>query len=291
MGSEEGAGFEPATGTGRRPVERAGARRFGADGLRGAAADPPPDRAGPGRSGRPRLPRGSFTGRSGPSRWPWRVPEPLRPPSTRRADEWPPGTGCVPASRPGLVRVDWAGPPGSGAAHHEEEALAECAEVLRRLGWTVLLYRGPQGGGIWRLTAPAPSVSTEVTASSCSARASASSSSCTTGVGERVDGAGPVQGDVQAVPSGLQQDGPVVVHVCAPLTGRRWGPEWGRPSRRLARSRHSATPRAVPVSGAAGRARRRCRAPGRGSGFRRAGPGGRVRWCSAVALRCVRLDN
>ncbi|MFB8120113.1 hypothetical protein ACFC51_30150 [Streptomyces sp. NPDC055962] len=45
---------------------------------------------------------------------------------------------------PGSVRVEWAGPPGSGAAHGEEEALAGCATVLRRLGWTALLYRGPR---------------------------------------------------------------------------------------------------------------------------------------------------
>ncbi|WP_329042539.1 hypothetical protein OHT61_30150 [Streptomyces sp. NBC_00178] len=46
--------------------------------------------------------------------------------------------------RPGSVRVEWVGPPGSGAAHDEGEALAGCAEVLRRLGWTALLYRGPR---------------------------------------------------------------------------------------------------------------------------------------------------
>ncbi|MEV7108335.1 hypothetical protein [Streptomyces atroolivaceus] len=45
---------------------------------------------------------------------------------------------------PGAVRVEWAGPPGSGAAHDEEDALARCVTVLRRLGWTALLYRGPR---------------------------------------------------------------------------------------------------------------------------------------------------
>ncbi|MFJ9623143.1 hypothetical protein [Streptomyces sp. NPDC101181] len=44
----------------------------------------------------------------------------------------------------GSVRVEWVGPPGSGAAHEEDEALAGCAASLRRLGWTVLLYRGPR---------------------------------------------------------------------------------------------------------------------------------------------------
>ncbi|MFE7400021.1 hypothetical protein [Streptomyces sp. NPDC057557] len=45
---------------------------------------------------------------------------------------------------PGSVRVEWLGPPGSGAAHAEEGELARCAAVLRELGWTVLLYRGPR---------------------------------------------------------------------------------------------------------------------------------------------------
>ncbi|MFJ1699552.1 hypothetical protein ACIOHC_31385 [Streptomyces sp. NPDC088252] len=44
----------------------------------------------------------------------------------------------------GSVRVEWLGPPGSGAAHAEESELARCAAVLRELGWTVLLYRGPR---------------------------------------------------------------------------------------------------------------------------------------------------
>ncbi|WP_327111713.1 hypothetical protein OG206_02545 [Streptomyces sp. NBC_01341] len=47
--------------------------------------------------------------------------------------------------RPGFVRVDWVGPSGGGAAHAEAEALAGCTDVLRRLGWTALLYRGPRG--------------------------------------------------------------------------------------------------------------------------------------------------
>ncbi|MFI5772644.1 hypothetical protein ACIA74_29850 [Streptomyces sp. NPDC051658] len=43
---------------------------------------------------------------------------------------------------PGGVRVEWLGPPGSGAARAEEAELARCAAVLRELGWTVLQYRG-----------------------------------------------------------------------------------------------------------------------------------------------------
>lgn len=46
--------------------------------------------------------------------------------------------------QPGTVRVEWLGPPGSGAAHEEEAGLARCAAALGRLGWTALLYRGPR---------------------------------------------------------------------------------------------------------------------------------------------------
>ncbi|MFJ2091048.1 hypothetical protein ACIOEW_17530 [Streptomyces sp. NPDC087901] len=45
---------------------------------------------------------------------------------------------------PATARVEWLGPPGSGAAHEEEGELTRCAAVLRELGWTALLYRGPR---------------------------------------------------------------------------------------------------------------------------------------------------
>lgn len=45
---------------------------------------------------------------------------------------------------PGTARVEWLGPPGSGAAHGEEAELNRCATVLRELGWIALLYRGPR---------------------------------------------------------------------------------------------------------------------------------------------------
>ncbi|MDQ0792295.1 hypothetical protein [Streptomyces sp. B1I3] len=56
---------------------------------------------------------------------------------------------------PGSVRVEWVGPPGGGAAHGEEEALAGCVTVLRRLGWTALLYRGPRRRRFLEVEAPA----------------------------------------------------------------------------------------------------------------------------------------
>ncbi|MEU0133996.1 hypothetical protein ABZ172_08180 [Streptomyces sp. NPDC006296] len=55
---------------------------------------------------------------------------------------------------PGSVRVEWAGPRGSGAAHDEEEALARCLTVLRRLGWTALSYRGPRRRRFLEVEAP-----------------------------------------------------------------------------------------------------------------------------------------
>ncbi|MGR8007096.1 hypothetical protein [Streptomyces hypolithicus] len=49
-----------------------------------------------------------------------------------------------PGERPGTARVEWLGPPGSGAAQQEQDALAGCAAALERAGWTTLLYRGPR---------------------------------------------------------------------------------------------------------------------------------------------------
>ncbi|MFE4856553.1 hypothetical protein [Streptomyces sp. NPDC056670] len=42
------------------------------------------------------------------------------------------------------VRVEWAGPAGSGAEYAANEALRGCAETLRALGWVALEYRGPR---------------------------------------------------------------------------------------------------------------------------------------------------
>ncbi|MEU3691425.1 hypothetical protein [Streptomyces narbonensis] len=47
--------------------------------------------------------------------------------------------------RPATAVVEWLGPPGSGAAQEEPEALAACMTALTRLGWDALLYRGPRG--------------------------------------------------------------------------------------------------------------------------------------------------
>ncbi|MFE9403287.1 hypothetical protein ACFYNY_16085 [Streptomyces sp. NPDC006530] len=42
------------------------------------------------------------------------------------------------------VRVEWLGPPGSGAEYAANEELRRCAGVLRPLGWVALEYRGPR---------------------------------------------------------------------------------------------------------------------------------------------------
>lgn len=69
------------------------------------------------------------------------------PPSAAAADGARTATGyrVQDGERPRTVRVEWLGPPGSGAAHEEDARLKECAAVLTRLGWEPLLYRGPRG--------------------------------------------------------------------------------------------------------------------------------------------------
>ncbi|MEV6720129.1 hypothetical protein AB0M94_04295 [Streptomyces xanthochromogenes] len=60
------------------------------------------------------------------------------------------GTRCATGYRVGAgndsrsVRVEWLGPPGSGAEYTANEALRRCAEALRALGWVALEYRGPR---------------------------------------------------------------------------------------------------------------------------------------------------
>ncbi|MFI6683863.1 hypothetical protein [Streptomyces sp. NPDC050485] len=46
--------------------------------------------------------------------------------------------------RASVARVEWLGPPGSGAEYTANESLQRCAGVLRRLGWLALEYRGPR---------------------------------------------------------------------------------------------------------------------------------------------------
>ncbi|MFD5424774.1 hypothetical protein [Streptomyces sp. NPDC127084] len=55
---------------------------------------------------------------------------------------------------PGVVAVDWLGPPGGGAASGEPAALEECARILDRLGWDALMYRGRGGRRFVEVRAP-----------------------------------------------------------------------------------------------------------------------------------------
>ncbi|MEU0098804.1 hypothetical protein [Streptomyces sp. NPDC006267] len=144
MGAEESNGFEPATGDGPPAAEPAAAR---AASVRTAF------------EGLLQIRRLTGDGRPGPETAPapWERNLPVRAvalalessgttpsavgPSGRRLSA---GYRVSDGESAGSARVEWTGPPGSGAAHDEEEALAGCAAVLRELGWTVLLYRGPR---------------------------------------------------------------------------------------------------------------------------------------------------
>ncbi|BFP50362.1 hypothetical protein OH733_00810 [Streptomyces griseus] len=144
MGTEESTGFEPATGDGPPAAEPAEAR---AASVRTAF------------EGLLQIRRLTGAGRPDPEAVPapWELNRPVRAvalalessgatpsavdPSGLRVSA---GYRVSDGESAGSVRVEWAGPPGSGSAHGEEEALTGCASTLRGLGWTVLLYRGPR---------------------------------------------------------------------------------------------------------------------------------------------------
>ncbi|MEV7404598.1 hypothetical protein AB0N93_29960 [Streptomyces sp. NPDC091267] len=144
MNAEEGTGFEPDTGDGPSPP------------------GPPERRAAAVRTafaGMLQIRRLANTGQAAPETVPapWELHRPVRAvalaleasgtaasavdASGRRTAT---GYRVEPGTQPGTVRVEWLGPPGSGAAHEEEGELTRCACVLRELGWTALLYRGPR---------------------------------------------------------------------------------------------------------------------------------------------------
>ncbi|MGW4231763.1 hypothetical protein ACWEF9_21120 [Streptomyces sp. NPDC004980] len=144
MGASQETGFEPATGDGPPdpgpPEVRAGAVRTAFEGLL-------------------QIRRLTNTGHADPEGVParWELHRPVRavalaleaagiPASAVGASGEPAATGyrVREGERFGTARVEWDGPPGSGAAHDEEGALTGCVAVLRRLGWTALLYRGPR---------------------------------------------------------------------------------------------------------------------------------------------------
>ncbi|MBD0708229.1 MULTISPECIES: hypothetical protein [unclassified Streptomyces] len=141
-----GGGFEAATGDGP-PVAPADAEqrsrevRTALDGLLRIRSLTRPQGAGP---------------KAAPAEWERRQPVRavalalesggITPSSTDSSGERT-GTGyrVRAGDRPETVLVEWLGPPGSGAARTETEALGACVPVLARLGWEALLYRGPRG--------------------------------------------------------------------------------------------------------------------------------------------------
>lgn len=141
-GNRETARFEAATGDGTPlgadPRERAAAVRAAFDGLL-------------------EIRRLMNTGGADPLAAPaaWERHQPVRavaialeaagiPPSAVGADGRRVATGyrCGEDERAGVVRVEWLGPAGSGAAYAAGEELGNCARVLRGLGWEALEYRG-----------------------------------------------------------------------------------------------------------------------------------------------------
>ncbi|MFF2324936.1 MULTISPECIES: hypothetical protein [unclassified Streptomyces] len=144
MDTERESGFEPATGDGPAPPA--------ADGQRAASVRTAFE-------GMLQIRRLTNTGHATPERVPapWERHRPVRAVAlaleasgvTASAVE---GSGLRTATGYRVaqgeasvsVRVEWVGPPGSGAARAEEDELARCAAVLREWGWTVLAYRGPR---------------------------------------------------------------------------------------------------------------------------------------------------
>ncbi|MFG2600180.1 hypothetical protein [Streptomyces sp. NPDC048462] len=144
MGAEEEAGFEPAAGDGPSPLGPAEKR---AAAVRTAFA------------GLAQIRRLTNTGHPDPESVPapWELHRPVRAvalaleasgltASAVEASGRRTATGyrVEPGTAPGTVRVEWTGPPGSGAAHEEEAELNRCAAALRASGWIALLYRGPR---------------------------------------------------------------------------------------------------------------------------------------------------
>ena len=144
MSTGEGTGFEPATGDGPPPPEPAGPR---AASVRTAF------------DGMLQIRRLTNTGHPAPEAVPaaWELHRAVRAvalalEASGRAASAVDASGRRTATgyrvsagaSPGTVRVEWLGPPGSGAAHEEESELTRCVAVLRELGWIALLYRGPR---------------------------------------------------------------------------------------------------------------------------------------------------
>ncbi|MGW1227223.1 hypothetical protein [Streptomyces sp. NPDC001515] len=144
MNGEESGGFEPATGAGAPPAEPVEVR---AASVRAAFAGLLQIRRltnGPGEEAE-----------SVPADW--ERHRPVRAVALALEASAIPASAVDAAGRrsatgyqvtdgpsPGTARVEWLGPPGSGAAHEEEAELARCVAALRERGWSALVYRGPR---------------------------------------------------------------------------------------------------------------------------------------------------
>ncbi|MFE5795711.1 hypothetical protein ACFQ8C_24490, partial [Streptomyces sp. NPDC056503] len=142
---EAGGAFEPATGDGTPlagdPDQRSREVRSALDGLRqirrltagpggaGAAVPAVWERRRPVRAVALALEAGGL------------APSAVDAGGTRTATGYRVRAG----ERPATAVVEWLGPPGSGAAGQEADALAACADALGRLGWEALLYKGRRG--------------------------------------------------------------------------------------------------------------------------------------------------
>ncbi|MFI9723854.1 hypothetical protein ACIHFE_30060 [Streptomyces sp. NPDC052396] len=87
---------------------------------------------------------------------PWERLQPVRavalvleaaglPPSAVGSDGRRLATGYCVRACGAVVRVEWLGPPGSGARYAQHDALQRCADALKRMGWQALEYRGARG--------------------------------------------------------------------------------------------------------------------------------------------------
>ncbi|WP_405940184.1 hypothetical protein OG338_29040 [Streptomyces sp. NBC_00726] len=155
MGGGAESGFEPATGDGPPAPGDAVVR---AASVRSAWA------------GLVQIRRLANSGRADPESVPapWELHRPVRAvalaleaaglpasavgPSGERTGK---GYRVTAGASPGTVRVEWLGPAGSGAAYEEAGELPRCADALRELGWTALLYRGPRGRRFLEVEPPA----------------------------------------------------------------------------------------------------------------------------------------
>ncbi|MGK5543308.1 hypothetical protein ACSNOH_00940 [Streptomyces sp. URMC 127] len=78
------------------------------------------------------------------------------PASSVDADGRRTATGYRVHQQDATTRVEWKGPPGSGAVYEQHEQLQLCARVVQDLGWQTLEYRGAHRHRWLEVEAPPP---------------------------------------------------------------------------------------------------------------------------------------